>query len=160
MTEKVLTTPTGKVLQHPGSGMAYSSYKCRCAECVAFNTERNAIRRAKRYAIGATGVLPDGVKHGKSAATNWGCNCEVCTDAVRVSNRKWYDQHYMRTGHKLGEDRPNAKLKNLEAQAIHERLELGEKPSQIAREYGVKPKAIYDIKYGRTWAWLTGRGKA
>ena len=33
MGEKVLTTKTGVPLEHPGSGMAYSSYGCRCDEC-------------------------------------------------------------------------------------------------------------------------------
>ena len=160
MSDKVLTTKTGKVLQHPGSGMAYSGYKCRCAECVAFNTERNAIRRAKRYAIGATGILPDGVKHGKSAATNWGCKCEVCVEALRVSNAAWYSSHYERVGRKRGEESPQAKLTNAQVLTICERLDGGERSIALAREYGVKPKAIYDIKYGRTWAWLTGRGKA
>ena len=45
MGEKVLYTKTGIPLEHPGSGMAYSSYGCRCDECREFNTERNRIRR-------------------------------------------------------------------------------------------------------------------
>lgn len=156
---KVFMTPTGKELQHPGSGMAYSSYKCRCDDCIAFNTLRNAERRAKRYEIGATGILPDGVKHGQSAATNWGCKCDICIQATKDKNRKWYDEHYERTGPKRGDDHPTAKLKELEVLAIHERLKLDENASQIAREYGVHQSAIYKIKTGKSWGWLTGRGK-
>lgn len=158
MGDKVISTPTGAILEHPGSGMAYSSYKCRCDECKAFNTQRNAIRREERRKIGATGVLPDGVEHGKSAASNWGCKCEVCIEATRVSNERYYSAHHERVGRPRGESHWSSKLKELEVMAIHSRLELGEKVSMLAKEYGVNRRIIGNIKSGRTWGWLTGRG--
>lgn len=158
MGDKVISTPTGAILEHPGSGMAYSSYKCRCDECKAFNTKRNADRRAERRKIGATGILPDGIEHGQSAATNWGCKCDICTEATRLKNRKWYDEHYERVGRQKGESHWSSKLKEPEVMAIHSRLESGEKVSALAQEYGVGVTAIRSIKSGRTWGWLTGRG--
>ena len=159
MGEKVLTTKTGKPLQHPGSGMAYRRYGCRCDECKAFNTSDATRRRNERRKVGATGILPVGVKHGRAAASNWGCKCDVCIEAVRATNEQWHKDHYEHLGRKRGEGVPSSKLKDLEVQAIHERLKLDENASQIAREYSVKPKVIYDLKSGRTWSWLTGSGK-
>lgn len=89
MGEKVLTTKTGIPLQHPGSGMAYSSYGCRCDECRAFNTERNRIRREQRYQED----VPEYVTHGLGAAGNWGCKCDICREAVREQSAKFYQEN-------------------------------------------------------------------
>lgn len=35
-------TPTGKPVEHGGSGSAYSNYGCRCKPCTIANTERTA----------------------------------------------------------------------------------------------------------------------
>ena len=159
MSDKVLTTKTGKLLQHPGSGMAYSSYKCRCAECVAFNTLRNAERRARRREMARTGTMPEGIKHGRATASNWGCKCEVCVEALRVSNAAWYSSHYERVGRKRGEDAPLAKLTNAQVLTICERLDGGERSIALAREYGVHTTTIGKIKRGEYWSHLTGRGR-
>jgi HNH endonuclease len=39
---------------------------------------------------------------------------------------------------------------------IYRRAWDGEKQTQIAAEYGIDKRTVTDIKYGRSWAWLTG----
>lgn len=63
---------------------------CRCDDCRAFNTQRHRAARVKRLAIGKTGVLPAGVKHGLGSATNWGCVCSICRQALRARNSELY----------------------------------------------------------------------
>ena len=38
-------------------------------------------------------------------------------------------------------------------------FDMGVTGSRIAKDYGIGKTAILSIKSGRTWGWLTGRGK-
>lgn len=48
------------------------------------------------------------------------------------------------------------KLSAEQVKTIFMRLNEGERPYLLAREYGVHDVTILDIKSGRSWAWLTG----
>lgn len=48
------------------------------------------------------------------------------------------------------------RLKAEQVETIFSRLQAGERPYLLAREYGVHDVTILDIKIGRSWAWLTG----
>ncbi|MGZ4659640.1 MAG: hypothetical protein ACXVYB_00005 [Arthrobacter sp.] len=41
--------------------------------------------------------------------------------------------------------------------AISDSLRNNGRAYRLAKEYGVSPNTIYQIKVGQTWAWLTGR---
>lgn len=43
-----------------------------------------------------------------------------------------------------------------QVEAIFARLNAGERPYLLGPEYGVSPATIRDIKFGLSWAWLTG----
>ena len=50
-----------------------------------------------------------------------------------------------------GERNPRAKLTTNQVQVISVRLAAGERPTALAREYGVTPAMISHIRYGRSW---------
>ena len=50
-----------------------------------------------------------------------------------------------------GSEHANAKLTETDIPVIRERLANNEKDSDIAKDYGIKPRAISYIKNGRTW---------
>lgn len=55
-----------------------------------------------------------------------------------------------------GERCAASKLTTEQAVEIWSRLNLGENSPAIAKDYGVHPRTVRDIRQGRSWAWLTG----
>jgi len=53
---------------------------------------------------------------------------------------------------KRGKASHNAKLTDSQVRDIRRRLSVGEKQAVIAREYGVTPTTVYDIKTGRAYS--------
>lgn len=78
----VKLTPGGKPITHGGSGNAYASYGCRCAECKAANTKRAARRRSERDSMSGQ------FEHGRSGYVNWSCRCDVCSLAHKEGIRR------------------------------------------------------------------------
>jgi hypothetical protein len=87
-----------------GTIAGYNYYRCGCAECCAANTEYCYWQRQKRLGRRykdrngrwvAPAAPPEGpIEHGKFGTyCNWGCGCELCTDAVAEATRR-----YRRTG--------------------------------------------------------------
>ena len=54
---------------------------CRCDECRIAHRDYHRRSNAERRAIVAASGLPEGVAHGCSAYSNWGCRCRTCTGA-------------------------------------------------------------------------------
>jgi hypothetical protein len=76
-------------------------------------------------------------------------NLEYCT-------RSWNQAHAHHCGLYAGA--PGAALSGAQVIEINERLKAGEESApRIARGYGVSKATVYDIRHGRSWAWLTGR---
>lgn len=75
----------------------------------------------------------------------------------RVSNLEWATHsenqlHKTRVlGISSGEKDVKAKMTNKEVALIKKRISLGERPTHLAKEYGVTRKAICSIKHGRSW---------
>lgn len=67
------------------------------------------------------------------------------------SRRKNSESH---TGLQLGEKHPNAKMSNSTASEIKVRLNSGDSATVISEEMGVSRASVYDIKYGKSWAFL------
>lgn len=55
-----------------------------------------------------------------------------------------------------GTDHPKAKLTPMDVLAIVDRLNSGEHEKDIAPDFGVDRRTVYDVKHGRRWEWLTG----
>jgi hypothetical protein len=55
-----------------------------------------------------------------------------------------------------GEQCAAHKLTTEQVVVIFARLNAGERPYQLGPEYEVSPATIRDIKFGLSWAWLTG----
>ena len=78
------------------------------------------------------------------------CNLEWCT-------RSQNSLHSTRTlGKNRGEDNSVSKLTERNISEIIKLLESGESQTQIAEKFGVSSHAIYRIRHGFNWAWLTG----
>lgn len=77
----------------------------------------------------------------------------------RVENLEWCNnqenqQHAVKNNlinPNYGEKNHNSKLKNIDVFAIRNRIENGESQNKIAKEYGVSPTAITQIKLNRTY---------
>lgn len=50
-----------------------------------------------------------------------------------------------------------SKLNDSKVIQIIQKIESGKSVKDICEEYKVSSRAIYDIKLGKTWSWLTGR---
>lgn len=91
-------------------GVTGYRYGCRCGACVGARSSRaaserqadrarqaksreldrnkyNAKAREKRSERHASPV-PDGIRHGEAAYSNYGCRCSVCAEAARESARR------------------------------------------------------------------------
>lgn len=55
-----------------------------------------------------------------------------------------------------GENSATAILSEQQVLAVYSRAWAGERPIDLAREYGVGPTTISGIKHGENWAYLTG----
>jgi hypothetical protein len=64
--------------RHCGTAHGYNR-GCRCDRCRAAHRQGQAEYRRRRFELTRTDGLPDGVRHGVSAYTNWGCRCDVCS---------------------------------------------------------------------------------
>lgn len=81
-------------------------------------------------------------------------NLEWCTHSEN-------NKHAMDTGLNQaprGHNQNFSKLTNEIVIEICDRLNNFELPVNICGDYNVSSRSIYDIKLGKTWAWLTGRG--
>lgn len=58
-----------------------------------------------------------------------------------------------------GTKNPNNKLRPDDIPDIYRRIRAGERMTRIANDYGVTPPSIHDIKFGRTWRYITGAPK-
>ena len=78
----------------------------------------------------------------------------------RISNLQWgtYQQNAadaIRHGTlRRGERHGAAILNDKQAANVLARLQDGECAAGIARDLGVKPQVVYNIKYGNSWSWL------
>ena len=54
----------------------------------------------------------------------------------------------------LGSQQWNSRLTEDQVKAIKRRLQNGERPPHVAKDYGVKPATIYKIRDGSNWGWL------
>lgn len=86
-------------------------------------------------------------------------HCHV--DNLEWSTRVHNSLHSTRTLRKnIGENNAASKLTQKEVTEIVELLELNRYTLQeIGDKYKVTPHAIYRIKHGHNWSWLTGYGK-
>lgn len=87
--EFVEFSPTGRLLEHGGSGTTYEHYGCRCLECREAHRARIAKRRAVR--IAELAADPTIVEHGKdSTYGNYGCRCDECREAHHIKEQAAY----------------------------------------------------------------------
>ena len=54
-----------------------------------------------------------------------------------------------------GEQNGNSKLTEDKVRKLRKLLKQGKKPTELASLFGVSLGAVYGVKDGRTWAWLT-----
>lgn len=71
-----------------GTFNGYNHHGCRCAQCRASNSSRQAAQHAVRIANG----LPPNALHGASTYVNWGCRCEVCSAAHKSNLARQRDR--------------------------------------------------------------------
>jgi hypothetical protein len=77
------------------------------------------------------------------------CDNRTCVNVEHLS----LGTHAEKSRHKVlaGRARGNAKLLSSEVKQIIHRAASGERNVDLAREYGVTPRTIANIKSGRTW---------
>ena len=110
-------------------------------------------------------VLADNIPSDASLLALHGCNNPVCVNPqhLRWGTHKENAEDKVKAGRVYvpdlrGEAHPNPRLTEPDVLEIVERLGRGEKQSDIARDFGVIHQTISDIKRGKKWAALTGRG--
>lgn len=98
----VTHTPFGTILEHPGTGTAYSHYGCRCRACRKFNTARANNLRKERI---RQGRIPDSAVHGTAGTyRNWGCKCEECRKAGTADSAAYYHRKLSAAARRRAED--------------------------------------------------------
>lgn len=91
-------------------------------------------------------------------------NCRWATWAVQATNRR---EHHLpiaereairkvRSEARQGEKSPLAKLTDAQALAIRQLALAGARTSDLARQYGVAPQTVSNIKHGRDWKHVGG----
>lgn len=78
----------------------------------------------------------------------WSSHAENCKDKVAHGTAQ------------RGAANANSKLTEEQAMEAIDRLSAGELTPHIALSLGVPKSVIYNIKYGKTWAWLKETGTA
>jgi IS30 family transposase len=62
--------------------------------------------------------------------------------------------------HAIGEINGQHKLTQEDVLKIKELLQIVKNGAEIARQFGVAPRTINDIKHGRKWGWLSPEVKS
>lgn len=112
---------------------------------------RRYVRRSSLICAAYHGPRPRGkeVRHLDGSRDNdapsnlvWATHAENCADKLCHGTAQ------------RGERNGNGKLTEERARQAKDRLAAGERAADIAKDYGVKKGAIFNIKYGRAWGWL------
>ena len=112
---------------------------------------RRYVRRASLICAAFHGPRPKGkeVRHIDGSKTNdapsnlsWATHAENCADKA------------MHGTSQRGAVNGNAKLTQDQAKAAKSRIARGDSCAEIAKGFGVSKSTIFNIKYGKTWAWL------
>jgi hypothetical protein len=78
--------PNPRELKPCGTLAAYRR-GCRCADCLAANAAYHRMCRNDRLRLVEEHTAE--FEHGPSAYTNWGCRCEICTEANKARCREY-----------------------------------------------------------------------
>jgi len=112
---------------------------------------RRYVRRASLICAAFHGPRPKGkeVRHIDGSRTNDApANLSWSTHAENCADKAWHG-----TSQKGGIN-GNAKLTEDQAKAAKIKIAQGDSCVKIAREFGVNRSTIFNIKYGKTWAWI------
>jgi hypothetical protein len=143
-----------RVMKKSIQSVVYSYEDCACTHCVlATNGDGYpvvSIASGKMQTTAAKvvwehshGRVPDGL------VVCHKCNNRACVNIDHL----FVDSHSSRAAIKVlsGRARGNQKLTKSQAVQIIQRCNSGERNADLAREYGVTPRAISNIKNGRSW---------
>lgn len=81
-------------------------------------------------------------------------NCADNLEWVTSSENKRHRYNVLKHGALRGENHPRSKIPESAIPIIKNRMAAGERPADLAREFGVRPQSISSIKFGKTWRWI------
>ena len=113
---------------------------------------RRYVRRASLICTAFHGPRPRGmeVRHLDGTRNNDAAsNLAWSTHKENIADKMEHDSH------QRGDRNGNARLNEPQAIEAKRRLAAGENARQIARDLGVQHSTIYNVKYGKCWAWLS-----
>lgn len=95
--ERFWGLPVPPNLKHGNNTKAARAYGCDCKVCLPSGRRRRVfedrpltrMERARRHRANVYGTTPPPhIKHGIACARNYGCTCEVCSEAKRRANKR------------------------------------------------------------------------